>query len=230
MLKSFEKIWSISIIKTLIFNFRYFNFKTAIKLPVFVYNNVILKDMKGKVLFAERPKMGSIKLGFCNHPFLTNNDKLIWHQKGGQVIFSNNILIGQGTYVEIGKNGKLEIGSNSYIGGGNTKLITYCHINIKANFRASWNIEIIDTSFHHLINYTTNKHNEINGTIHIGNNNWIGSHSKIYKNTITADFSTFGANSILFNNFGNEEYCVYTGNPPKIIKKGWYRDLNSQEV
>lgn len=231
MLKIIKNIWSVSILKTLMFNFKYFHYKIAIQFPVIVCNNVLLKNLKGTVELKENPKFRTIIIGYSFYGDLTKNDKLIWNQTGGHVKLSNNILIGQGTYVQIGKKGSLEIGDNVVFGGGkNAKIITFNKICINRNSRLAWNAELCDTSFHQLINYETGEQNMINGTIHIGETNWIGNNSKIYKNTKTANFSTFGANSLIFRDFGNEEYCVYIGNPLKLVKKGWYRDLSSNEI
>lgn len=226
VMRLLQNIWKVSILKTIIFNFKYFQLKTAILFPVIIYDNVILRKIKGKIILQEKPKFGTIKIGVKTNRFLTSKDKLIWDMNGGVLIFSNWVALGQSLYMYIGEKGTVKVGKNTVISGGkNGKLIATNNIQIGNNCRIAADVEIIDTSFHYLINTCTNDRNEINGRIIVGDNCWIGSHSKIYKNTRIADFTTIGSNSVTRKNYGDEKYGVYGGNPAKLISNGWYRDL-----
>lgn len=172
ILNAVKTLWKISIFKTIIFNFNYFPFKTAIIFPVIVYNNVILKKMNGKIVLTDPHITGSIKLGYKFYDFLTSNDKLIWLQNGGVVELGNYVVFGQGLFVKLKQKGFLKIGSNTNIPGGkNSKIISSIGIYIGNNCRFSWDVRIIDTSFHYLINKETGERNNIKGIITIGNNN-----------------------------------------------------------
>ena len=48
----------LSIHKTLFFNFKYFNFKTALKFPVFIGKNMILKTVSGSIILPESHTTG----------------------------------------------------------------------------------------------------------------------------------------------------------------------------
>ena len=222
-----NNLCKVSIVKTIIFNFNYFQLRTAILFPVIIYRNVILRSMKGKIILEDKPKFGTIKVGITLNRYLTSNDKFIWDINGGILVLSNWVALGQSLYIFIGQKGTLRIGENTVISGGkNGKIIAFNNINIGNNCRIAADVEIIDTSFHYLINIDTNERNDINGKIVIGNNCWIGSHSKIYKNTKVADYTTIGSNSVTRKDYGNDTYLVYGGSPAKIILKGWYRDLS----
>jgi len=55
----------ISLFKTIYFNFKVFNFKTAIKLPIFVsYNTKILEINKNSIDIKCKVKPALIKIGF----------------------------------------------------------------------------------------------------------------------------------------------------------------------
>ena len=221
-----QNIMKVSIVKTIIFNFKYFPLKTAILFPVIVYHHVILRKLKGKIILHEKPKFGIIKIGVTIHRFLTSKDKLIWDMNGGVLILSNWVVLGQGLYIYIGKKSSVKIDENTVITGGRGgKLISTNNIQIGNNCRIATDVQIIDTSFHYLINIDTKDRNEINGPIIIGDNCWIGSHSKIYKNTKMGDFTTIGSDSVTRKDYGDERYRVYGGNPAKLIREGWYRDL-----
>ena len=53
-----------SIPKTLRFNFHYFPFKTALKLPVVVSHRTYLRELHGKVELPEKVETAMIKIGF----------------------------------------------------------------------------------------------------------------------------------------------------------------------
>lgn len=221
-----QNIWKVSIVKTIIFNFKYFQLKTALLFPVIIYHNVILKKMKGKIILEEEAKFGTIKIGVTTNRYLTSKDKLIWDMNGGVLLFSKWVVLGQGLYMYIGEKSTVKIGENTVISGGkNGKLISTNTIHIGNNCRIAADVEIVDTSFHYLVNLETKERNEINGQITIGDNCWIGSHSKIYKNTKTAAFTTIGSNSVTRKDYGDEKNVVYGGNPAKLLITGWYRDL-----
>ena len=101
-----------SIIKTLYFNFYYFNFATAIKFPVFVSKNMILKKVSGKVLLLDTFHTGNIRLGFESVGIFDNKrSKGIW-ELNGEIIFKGIAFLGQGVKVSVGQNAIIEFGDN----------------------------------------------------------------------------------------------------------------------
>lgn len=86
-------IKGISIFKTLWFNIHYFPFRTALHLPVFVYGNVRMVTMKGKVKIEEPIKPGMVRLGFIG---LGNRSQsqTVWDNRGIIVIGGKCIVGG----------------------------------------------------------------------------------------------------------------------------------------
>ena len=62
--RSWEILRIIGIFKTIRFNFKYFNFKTAVKLPVFISRRVKFKSLKGDVVLEGNIRTGMVKFGF----------------------------------------------------------------------------------------------------------------------------------------------------------------------
>lgn len=117
MLKFLNFIKDISILKTIYFNFYYFDFKTAIKFPVFVSNNIILKTLSRKVMLSKNLKMGDIRLGFESIGiFDKKRSKGIWEMKG-TINFSGRAFIGQETKIFTDENAELLIGKEFSLTG-----------------------------------------------------------------------------------------------------------------
>ena len=59
----FKYCFSISLIKTVYFNFKYFPFKVACKVPVIIFERTDLTKAKGVVNIISSPRLGMIKIG-----------------------------------------------------------------------------------------------------------------------------------------------------------------------
>lgn len=216
----------ISLVKTLYFNMHYFPIKMAIKLPVVVFKKVIFKAAKGKVVLNSSIKHGMVYLGRDYYGFQTPKDYTIWQQTGGEIIFEENITIGNGSFISIGKNGSLKIERCTLI--GNAKIICFKSIIIKKNTRISWDVTVLDTDFHECINIKTKERNIASKEIIIGENNWIGFGCSILKGTATPDYCIIAAKSLTNKNYAEEgNYIVLGSNASKVCSKDIYRDLNS---
>ncbi len=204
--------YDISILKTVFFNFHYFPIATAIKLPIILYKNVRIKKTKGQIILDYLPiKTGMVQIGLRNYGFQLKHDLTIWEQNGGTVIFEDEVIIGKGTYVSIGKDATLRLDQNSCF-GGNGRIICKKSITIKANTRIAWDVQIIDTDFHSTYDlimkgiYTEKK------PIIIGENNWLCFGCTIMKGTITPNNCIVAAKTLINRNFSDEgEYIVISG-------------------
>src|SRR5574344_601778 len=206
--KTIAKLLSISIHKTLIFNFRYFYFRTAIKIPVLINRNVILKNLGGKVILNTKIESKKINIGFDNvGTFDIKRSKTIWEVKG-KVIFNGSALIGQGSKISVGTEGVLEIG-DEFVITAETAIIALKRIAIGNNCLLSWDILIMDTDFHEII--MKDKVINMPKEIHIGNNVWIGCRTTILKGSIINDGCIIGSNSVVTGELSKIN-SIYAGN------------------
>jgi len=216
-----------SIIKTIYFNFHYFNLKQAIHFPVLIAKGVRLLVMKGEVnLNPDNMRFSSIRIGFKSYNFQTKSCQSVLEFLGGQITLCHDIYIGSGTFISVGKKGTMFIGNNVVI-GGNSKFFCYEKIVVGANSRIAWETTFIDNDFHQTINRITNAKNTPKKAICIGENNWIGFGSTVLKGTITPNYCIVAAKSLLTKEYPFDDYCLLAGHPAKKVKEGIYRDLSS---
>lgn len=220
MKKKFHKIvlLLLAIPKTLYFNFKYFNFKKAIKFPVIVSHRVWLSSVRGKV-FINSPRVvtGMIRIGFGEVGiFDQHKSRSIW-QVSGKVSFNGKCSIGHGSKISIADTGFVSFGEN-FIITAESSIICYKNITFGSNTLISWDTLIMDTDFHHIKNFNGEIIN-VNKPVEIGNNVWIGCRTLILKGAIIPNNSVIAANTTVTKKY-QKENTIIGGNPSEIIKEG----------
>jgi acetyltransferase-like isoleucine patch superfamily enzyme len=204
----FTFIRNISILKTICFNFNYFAFKDAIRLPAFIYRRTKINSLKGKIIIKSDIKTGMIRLGMPN---LGNQDlkysRTIWDVKG-KIVISGDAIIGRGSKISIGKDGILFIGKHFTITGC-SDIICHKSITFGDDCLLAWDILMMDTDFHLI---QDEKGNIINSPkpIVIGNHVWIGCRSTILKGVSIPNNNIVASNSVITKTF-EVENCVIGG-------------------
>ena len=208
----------VSITKTFYFNIKYFPFKQAIKMPCFVYRHTLLSNCKGQIIFDCKLESGLLKLG--NKHLGTIDYKLtrtMWEVQG-QLILKGETSFGRGSKISIGSDATLIIGGN-FILTGNSAIICQKQITFGDNCLLSWEILLMDTDFHPLLN---EKDEIINypRPIVIGNHVWIGCRCTILKGVELADHLVVAAGSTISKSFLSENIIIGgCGNDQRILKK-----------
>lgn len=208
-------LWFINL-KTIIFNFYYFPFRIAIKFPVFIHRQVILRTLRGQVQINAGIQTGIIRIGYG---FVGIYDrgltKAIWRNQG-LVIFNGSALIKYGAKLNIEPKATLELGNNFRI-SCNSSLICAEKITIGNDVRISWETTIIDTDFHQIQNATTGERLNPNKPISIGNNVWVGMHVKILRGAEISDQVVIGTNSVVTKPIIGKNKII-AGIPAKIVR------------
>lgn len=189
-------IRQISFMKTLVFNFKYFSFKEAIRLPIFIYKHTLFYKTKGNIKIKDVPiRTGMIKIG-C-HNLGTRDIKLerTIIEISGNVIFHGKCNIGSGSHISVGSNGILTIGNNFSI-TGNSSIICVKSISFGNDCLISWDNLIMDTDFHKIYNSKGERIND-DKSIVIGNHVWIGCRNTILKGVTVGDGNIVAANSTI---------------------------------
>lgn len=204
----------LSLPKSLYFNFKYFPFATAIKLPVLISYRTKLSKMEGNV-FIEKIKTGIVRIGFGYvGVFDKNNSRSIW-ECTGNVLFRGATSIGHGSKLSISKNGKLIFGNNFCI-TAESQIVCNKKIIIGDNVLVSWQCLIMDTDFHNIF-VNDIKINDDKEII-IRNNVWIGCRSTILKGVEIYSGNVIAANTNLTRTI-RKSNVIIGGNPGNIIKK-----------
>jgi acetyltransferase-like isoleucine patch superfamily enzyme len=204
-------------LKTVIFNFKYFEPKIALKFPVLLSRNVQIKQLKGSICIKGDIKPGMITIGFSDVGiFDFKRSKAIWNVTG-KVIFKGRALIGQGSKISIEDSGELIFGENLKI-TAETSIVSLNKIEFGKNCLLSWDILIMDDDFHAIINKEDSTYFPKSKPIFVGDNVWIGCKTTILKGSYIPDHCIIGSNSTV-NKKLEESNCLYAGNPLKARKK-----------
>ena len=207
---------------TIIFNFKYFPLKQAIKLPVYVSHRVWLMQLDGKVEIESttvRRKMITIGFGRIGI-FDRHNSRSIW-QVAGHVVFKGAANIGHGSKLSVG--GKLVLGSGFRVSAEST-IVASSRVEIGRNALFSWDIFLADTDFHD-INDAHGKVLNPRSPVILGDNVWIGCRTMILKGSNLSSGTIVAAGTTITSSGCFEENSIVGGNPARVIKQDvtWWK-------
>lgn len=200
--------------KTLVFNFYYFKFRDAFRLPVFISHRVYLSRLAGKVVLGNC-KTGVVKIGFGDVGiFDKNRSRSIW-RVNGVVYFRGAATIGHGS--KIGVSGELYFGKNVSITAEST-IVAHEKVTIGDGALISWDVLIMDTDFHYIFEQTKlDTPINRNESVQIGKRVWIGCRSMVLKGVRIEDGVVIGAGTVVSRDLSKGD-SVYIGSPSKMIK------------
>jgi len=203
-------------LKSVIFNFKYFPFKTAIKLPVLISNNIYLHKMGGKVIINGPVKTALIQIGYGKVGISDfKRARGIW-QVFGEVTFNGRAFIMHGCKINVGEKGKLTFGENFNM-STEVAIVAEKQITIGNNSGISWESLVMDTDFHHIFDETGQVFNHPKEVI-IGDNVWVGCRCTILKGANLPDGSIIAAGSLVTKKLvGNNS--IFGGNPMRVLKE-----------
>ncbi|UZW14978.1 acyltransferase [Clostridium pasteurianum] len=211
----------ISIPKTILFNFRIFPFKVAIKLPVLIaYNVKVANISKNCILINSKISRFMIKINTNSGSEGVNiSYKKTGYfdiRKEGKIIFNGNANFSNGISIRV-DSGNLIFGNNFSC---NKNCFFSCSkgITFGNNVLLGWNINIRDADGHNIFDL-----NDLNigksscKSVSIGNHVWIASNVNILKGVEIADNCVVGYNSCVTKRFMDKN-CIIAGYPAKIVK------------
>jgi acetyltransferase-like isoleucine patch superfamily enzyme len=135
-------------------------------------------------------------------------------------------LVGFGSHIGIAVIGKsrsakamLRIGDHTHI-GDRTHINCYHSINIGDHCAISWDVEILDTDIHTLLNETGQAIEHIAPVV-IEDRVWIGAHAIILKGVTIGHDSVVAAGAVVTRSI--PPFSVCAGNPATVVKAshGW---------
>lgn len=207
-----------SIPRTIWFNFRYLPLKYAFKLPVWIANNVRIKELhRGSIILNGKVCVGLIRIGYheADGVDVYNVKTILNVAKFGRLIFKQDAHIGQGAIIRINPNGELILGRHFAI-SGTTTIIASKSIHFGDEVQLSWASLIMDNDAHRILD---DKNNWINPPkeIRVGNNVWIAANTTVMKGTILPNDTIVATNSLVNRQF-DEENTIIGGQPAKVLK------------
>ena len=193
--------------KTLLFNFNCFPIRQAMLFPVFVFRRTKIKSI-GKIIPPQKGiRTGMIQIGGYGLGIQDSYySRTIWDCQG-EVIFRGKASIGRGCKICVNREGVLSFGDNIMI-TGRCEFICSLSMSFGDNSLLSWDILIMDTDFHKILNQAGKQVNAPLPVV-IGNNVWIGCRSTILKGVCISDNSVVCANSTLIrHNFQDQNVLI----------------------
>ncbi len=206
--------------KTLLFNFRYFPLRDAVRLPVIVSHRVWMMDLSGEVLIRGPLRRGMVQIGFGEVGiFDKHRSRTIW-QVSGRVEFGGSASIGHGSKISV--SGILELGDNFEIVAEST-IVASERVTIGAGTSLSWDVLVMDTDFHSIYDRSGGLLNPPSPVI-IGHGVWIGCRSLILKGSVIPDGSVVAAASTVTKLFSVPNSMI-GGSPAEVLKENisWHR-------
>ncbi len=213
-----SNILHIGIINTLRINLKYFGVRGVVHPYIFAARKLKIQRLGGK-LEIENPSIGCVKLGFPSVAiFDYRYDRSFWNNTG-RIVFNEKANMYAG--FRILNSGTISCGEDFAISGHST-IVCADAITFGRNNLLSWDVLIIDTDVHHVLDIDENVVNSPKPII-FGNNIWIGCRSLILKGTQIRDNCVIAAASIISGKCTESDAII--GDKLEIIKKGihWKR-------
>lgn len=225
---SSRRLFKINLIKTLAFNFIFFSFKEAMRLPVFVWGPLKIASTQGKIELSAPVKTGMFNLGVSD-PVRSYASKSYFRLEG-LLVLGDKVTIRRGMRIHIEPGATVTLEDHVFISDNNT-LISKKKISIGKATVIGNNSTFMDTDFHYLMNTNTGEVKNATGEIFIGESNWIGGYCTIKKGSRTPKGTILvGPYSMIGKDYCGRipEFCIIAGCPAKCVSEG-YRMINNLE-
>ena len=205
--------------KTIYFNFRSFDFITAIKLPVIVgYNVKVLETHKSIISFSDRVdkvSFGMVRFGYGGPKGIVSNRRgEICLEKGGRLILDGSMFFGEGSSLRV--NGFLHIGKHFSASKNSFVSCSAQGSTIGDNVMLGWNVAIRDSDGHTVYHHSVPKQSQ--RPFHIGNHVWICAEAHILKGVTVGDNSIVAYRSTVTKSFPTEGLLI-GGSPAKKLQE-----------
>lgn len=213
---------TLSVPRSVWFNFRYLPLNQAIKLPIWLAPNTHVSNMWRGGIRLENPAFNRIHIGFhvADAVDCVGSHTIINIRKGGVWIIADDAHIGRGANICVGSTGTLSVGENFAI-SGTTSIVCGNEISIGKNVQFSWNTLVMDGDAHKIYGRDGSLINPT-GTIRIGDKVWIAANNTILKNSVIGNNCIIGANSLMNRPLPHDN-CIIAGTPASMKKpiSGW---------
>lgn len=208
----------ISMLYSLYYNFKCFDFKTAIKIPLFFSYHVKVTGLKKGCIVLESPaRFGMFRMGFSEGSFRRGEGKTVLQISGGSIYIKDTAYIAKSSVINVSQ-GELHFGSHFEANYG---LLISCakKIVFGDDCAIGWNCTFLDSDGHTIM--ANGRRNEARDVI-IGDHTWICAECTCLKGTNILTGSVVAFGSVVAGKIACENALI-GGNPAHEIKsiEGW---------
>ena len=209
----------ISVFYSLYYNFMCFDFKTAIKMPLFFSYHVKVAGLRKGCIVLESPtRFGMFRMGFSEGSFGRGTGRTsLYISGGGSIFIKDTAYIAKSSVISVSR-GELHFGSHFEANYG---LLISCakKIVFGDDCAIGWNCTFLDADGHSII--ANGRKNESREVI-IGNHAWVCAECTCLKGTSIPNGSVIAFGSVVSGKFACENTLI-GGNPAHEIKRieGW---------
>ena len=207
--------------KTIWFNFRTFDFKTAIHLPVLVgYNVKVLETHKESITFklkeGRKLSIFLVRFGFGGPRGIPSYGRSeLCLEKGGHVEFQGSASFGRGSSLRV--SGNLIVGNHL-----STSKNSFISCSAKGSrfgddVMFGWNVHVRDSDGHTVYKDGIPKLSK--KPFDIGNHVWLCAEAHVLKGVVIADNSIVGYRSTVTKSF-TEHGSLIGGSPARLLQTG----------
>ena len=220
-------------LRTVYFCFRTMPFRTALKLPVFIYGRHRLFGLNGKVEFTGTPvTTGMVKIGI-NRDSFTLFDHSGFIQLGSasaKIIFEGPAVISVNAKIRV-VSGTLTMGKYSRIQASSKIVCNGSYIKIGNYSGITHECVVMNSGFHHIYNVNTRSLKRATRPIVIGDYCWIGNRSSVTAGAVLKDHTIVCSNSLVNRDYSKAEgdFPLLGGAPAKVIGCGYKRIFSPQK-
>ena len=215
--------------KSLYFNFKYFPWSTACKLPILFYGKVHFGKLKGSIKLPEQLRMGMIGFG-QPYELVTRSRGIAECHIEGELEFKGYVQFGLDYLLHIGPQGALTMGHMSSV-ASNSKVICHHEITFGDYARLGSEAQVIDTNFHAMRTVSTNTPLPMRAPISIGSYNFISNRVTFLQGAKTPDHCTVASNSLCTKDITDLGQNVLVGGiPVKLLREDIDRDWAGEEA
>lgn len=216
---------------TLYFNFVFFSFKQALRMPVFVYGWPKLFSQFGTFECEGICRAGMLRLNISSSEapqYSNGNSELLIY---GRVVLKDFKV---DDVCEIGSGCRINVLPNSeMIIRGNTKIANSCNITVYSRLyigavsRIAHRCQILDSNYHYIADFTRGVVKRLATPITIGDYCWICNSTTITGGSVIPNRTIVSSNSLVNKDFSSTpEGSIIGGVPAKLITTGLYRVEN----
>lgn len=216
-MKSIKLLFRINWWYTLYINFKFLPFKKALIFPIWIFGRLDAQSLKGSIIINGKISPGMIRLGESSVGIFDTKLRSVLNLLG-ELRFNGVAHVGRGSSLSIGPGAKLILGDKfkvtaktSIIASGGKSIIIGNHCVF------SWDILIMNTDFHKILDIGTKNIINSPADVIIGNHVWIGLGVTILKGSTISDNCVIAAKSVVSGKL-LDNHSVFGGTPAKLIK------------